>query len=111
MRLKYPKLRKDEDGNWVYSRKGNVIKLYGGILCENIVQALARILVAAEQLLAIAAVYPVVMTTHDEVVACVPKTQAKKCEVFMQACLRQAPDWAPDLPVTCETGYAENYSK
>ena len=111
MRLKYPKLRKNEDGDWVYSRKGNIIKLYGGILCENIVQALARIIVAAEQLLDIAAVYPVVMTTHDEVVACVPAKQAKACERFMQACLRKAPTWAPDLPVTCETGHAVNYSK
>lgn len=111
MRLKYPKLRKNENDEWVYSRKGNLIKLYGGILCENIVQALARIIVAAEQLLAIAAVYPVVMTTHDEVVTCVPKARAKACEKFMQECLRQPPEWAPDLPVTCETGYAENYSK
>jgi DNA polymerase len=111
MRLKYPRLKQQDNGDWTYTRKGNIIKIYGGLLCENLVQALARIIVASDQLLEIAATYPVVMTTHDEVVACVKKAFAKKCEAFMQMCLKRPPVWAPDLPVTCETGYAENYSK
>lgn len=111
MRLKYPDLCKDEDDNWVYRRKGGWVKLYGGILCENIVQALARIIVAADQLLKIASVYPVVMTTHDEVVACVPKREAKKCEKFMNTVMRTPPPWCADIPLAAEGGYAENYSK
>lgn len=111
MRLKYPKLRKNDDGQWVYSRKGNIIKIYGGLLCENIVQALARIIVAAEQLLAVASKYPVVMTTHDEVVALAKKSEATACERFLQKCMKTPPVWAPDLPVTCESGHAPNYSK
>jgi hypothetical protein len=111
MRLKYPRLRMNDEGQWTYTRKGNVIKLYGGLLCENIVQALARIIVASEQLLAIAREYLVVMTTHDEVVSCVPTREAKKCQRHMERCMKTAPKWAPDLPVTCEAGYAPNYSK
>lgn len=111
MRLKYPDLHKDEDDNWVYRRKGAWIKLYGGILCENIVQALARIIVAADQLLAISRRYPVVMTTHDEVVACVSKKEAKACEAFMNKVMRTPPGWCSDIPLAAEGGYAENYSK
>lgn len=111
MRLKYPGLKMDEEGNWTYRRKGNVIKLYGGLLCENIVQALARIIVAAEQLLAVAKVYPVVMTTHDEVVALAKKRMADACQKFMEKIMFTPPPWAPDLPVACEAGHAPNYSK
>lgn len=111
MRLKYPRLRKNEDDQWVYNRKGSIIKLYGGLLCENIVQALARIIVAADQLLTVAREYPIVMTTHDEIVACVRKGQAKKCQALMERAMRTAPPWAAGLPVACEAGHAENYSK
>lgn len=111
MRLKYPGLRKNDEGEWVYFRKGNRIKIYGGLLCENIVQALARIIVAADQLLTISRVYPVVMTTHDEVVACVPKKEGKRALEFMIKTMSTPPVWAPGLPVAAEGGYAENYSK
>lgn len=111
MRLKYPGLKQDDEGQWTYRRKGNIIKLYGGLLCENIVQALARIIVAAEQLLAVAKVYPVVMTTHDEVVALAKKREADACQKFMEKIFFTPPAWAPDLPVACEAGHAPNYSK
>lgn len=111
MRLKYPDLRKDEDDNWVYRRKGSWIKLYGGILCENIVQALARIIVAADQLLEVAKRYPVVMTTHDEVVACVPIKQADACERFMNKVMRTDQNWYEGIPLAAEGGWAINYSK
>ena len=85
-------------------------KIYGGLLCENLVQALARIIVA-EQMLMIDEKYPVVMTTHDEVVA-LPKTRdADKCIAYMAKCMSTAPTWCSDIPLNCEGGYADNYSK
>ena len=72
---------------------------------------MARIIVAAEQLLTVAREYLIVMTTHDEIVACVRKGQAKKCQALMERAMRTAPPWAAGLPVACEAGHAENYSK
>lgn len=112
--LKYPELKKatGEKGwdEWSY-RSGDIRKkIYGGLLCENLVQALARIIVA-EQMLMIDKKYPVVMTTHDECVTH-PKTKdAQKCYEFMHKCMTTPLPWCPDIPLAAEGGWAANYSK
>jgi DNA polymerase len=114
MTLKYPDLRKtvDEKGwdSWSYQAGDMRSKIYGGLLCENIVQALARIIVAW-QMLQISRKYRVVMTTHDEVVACVKTPQAATAFNYMLKCMTTAPDWCKDIPLAAEGGFATNYSK
>ena len=78
--------------------------------CENLVQALARIIVA-EQMVMIDKKYPVVMTTHDECVTHPKKAQAQKCFDYMMKCMTTAPAWCPDIPLAAEGGFADNYSK
>jgi len=128
MSLKYPNLRRkdkhlevaaqlanepyerpDHD-EYVYDRKGAASKIYGGLLTENFVQALARIIVA-QQLLEISNRYRVVMFTHDEVVTCVPNKQADKAYEFMNKVMATPLDWCPDLPLTSEGGHDVMYSK
>ena len=114
MALKYPDLRKavGEKGweEWSYGSKEQRKKIYGGLLCENIVQALARIIVGW-QMLQISRKYRVVMTTHDEVVA-MPKTaQAQKCLDTMAKWMSTPLPWCLDIPLNCEGGFAANYSK
>jgi hypothetical protein len=134
MRLKYPNLRVNKEGETGYDRKGHFVKLYGGILCENIVQALARIIVAADQLLSIAKRYPVVMTTHDEVVVVVklgpgespsftlnkPEHHAELAKLkgpaaeamrLLHRVMTQPPEWCKDIPLSAEGGFALEYSK
>lgn len=78
--------------------------------CENVVQALARIIVGW-QMLQISRKYRVVMTTHDEVVA-MPKTaQADACLRFMAKWMSTAPEWCSTIPLNCEGGSSSNYSK
>jgi DNA polymerase len=114
MSLKYPGLRKSMGDKgweeWSYQSGDQRKKLYGGLLCENLVQALARIIVGW-QMLQISKKYRVVMTTHDEVVASTRKAQADRCFAFMTQVMSTAPDWCPDIPLNCEGGWAENYSK
>jgi len=43
MRLDYAGLRPSEDGDWHYGINGKYIKIYGGLMLENIIQALSRI--------------------------------------------------------------------
>lgn len=114
MCLKYPDLRmaKGEKGwdEWSYQSGDIRKKIYGGLLCENLVQALARIIVA-EQMLMIDTKYPVVMTTHDEAVTH-PKTKdAAKCYAFMEKCMTTSLWWCPEIPLAAEGGFAGNYSK
>lgn len=78
--------------------------------CENIVQALARIIVAW-QMLQISRKYRVVMTTHDEVVAIAKTAQAQRCVDYMAKWMSTAPAWCSDIPLNCEGGHDVNYSK
>lgn len=114
MALKYPDLRlaandlgRDE---WTYAAKDMRKKIYGGLLCENLVQALARIIVMT-QMLWISRKYRVVMTTHDETVAIAKAAQAQRCLDFMTKSMSTPLPWCLDLPLNCEGGYDVNYSK
>ena len=114
MKLNYPDLQKTTDENgwdaWTYKSGDMRKKIYGGLLCENIVQALARIIVIW-QLLQISRKYRMVMTTHDEGVAIAPTRQAGACIAYMEKWMRTAPPWCRDIPLNCEGGAALNYSK
>lgn len=113
MRLKYPKLKCENNGQWdewSYERKGDRAKIYGGLMCENIVQALARIIVG-EQLLTIGEQYRVVTTTHDEIVTIAKTREGKKCYDFMHKVMMTPPQWCADIPLSAEGGFAVNYSK
>lgn len=78
--------------------------------CENIVQALARIIVLWQTLM-ISRTDRIVMTTHDEAVACVKTRRAPGCFKDMTKWMRTPPAWCPDIPLNCEGGWDFNYSK
>jgi DNA polymerase len=118
MTLKYPDLRVRQNDKgydeWTYQGmlKGTPIrkKIYGGLLCENIVQALARIIVMW-QMLQIDKTDRVVMTTHDETVTCVKKARGPGALKAMLKWMRTPLDWCPDIPLNAEGGFDINYSK
>ena len=114
MTLKYPDLRKAKGDKgwdeWTYQSGLMRKKIYGGLLCENLVQALARIIVGT-QMLWIDKKYRAVMTTHDEVVAHAKKAQAEKCYQHMMKCMSAPLPWCMDIPLNCEGGWDVNYSK
>jgi DNA polymerase len=100
------------DGSKVDTGSGQVpgqSRLYGAMVVENVTQALARIVVA-EQMLAIRdAGYHVAFQVHDENVCVVPEDKAEQAEKDIVEIMSTAPTWAPDLPVACEAGTADNY--
>jgi len=118
MKVIYPELRKSDDGNYEYKNRYGFTKIYGGKLIENVVQALARIVVF-DQMAKIDQTLrkndkpnkraKVVLTVHDEVVACVPDEDAAKCMVMMMDFMKQAPSWCSDLPVACEADIGKSY--
>jgi DNA polymerase len=84
------------------------VRIYGGKVTENIVQALARIVVTG-QMVAIAKRYKIVLQVHDEVVCCVGEAEAEEAKAFIMQCMSTPPSWAPDLPVACEADIGKNY--
>jgi DNA polymerase len=110
MKIEYNDLRSSPSEGWMYStlREKNV-KLYGGKLVENVVQALARIIVG-EQMLKIAKKYRPVLTVHDAVSIIVPEQESTEAMAYVQECMRWVPKWAEGLPVDCEIGCGPTYA-
>jgi len=116
--IRYPNLRKKTDGFEYDGRYGSV-KIYGGKVIENIVQALARIVVF-DQMAKIDQQmrqrdgtdgrYKVVLTVHDEVVCVVPEDAEAWCKELMVKEMSIAPRWCSDLPVSCECESGANYA-
>lgn len=84
-------------------------KIYGGKVTENIVQALAGIIVRWQMTLIGQAGYFVAFQVHDENVCVVPADEAAKAEAEIVRIMSMPPAWAPDLPVACEAGRSDNY--
>jgi DNA polymerase len=83
-------------------------KIYGGLLTENVTQALARLIVA-DQMLTISKELPVVTMTHDEVVCIVKEAEAEQAAQFMLTEMRKPPSWCMDLPLNAEVEYGVRY--
>ena len=117
MLVRYPGLHKTNEG-FVYTTKRGSIKIYGGKVVENVVQALARIVVF-DQMAKIDQEFrkrdsadtrfKVALTVHDEVVAVVPEDQAQRSLDFMIKVMSTPPQWAQGLPVACEGDFALTY--
>lgn len=87
------------------------IKIYGGKVTENIVQALAGIIVRWQMTLIGQAGHFVAFQVHDENVCVVPTASAEAAEAEIIRIMSTPPAWAPDLPVACESGRADNYGE
>jgi hypothetical protein len=78
--------------------------------CNNIVQALARI-VMSDGMLRIAKRYDVVGTVHDEVLALVPEQEAKEGLLWMKEQMVLEPKWLPGIPLKSDGGFHKRYGE
>jgi DNA polymerase len=95
---------------WRYKDEKGFQDIYGGKLIENVVQALARIIVML-QLLKIAKRYTVPLTVHDSVVAIAKETEAQEALAYIEECMRWIPKWAHGCPINCEAKIGANYGE
>jgi DNA polymerase I-like protein with 3'-5' exonuclease and polymerase domains len=111
--IRYPKLRFDTEGEksqYKYKSRRGEISIWGGAVVENVVQALARIVVG-EQMLAINERYRVVLTVHDAAVIVVPEAVKDEAMSFIIEKMSTPPSWATTLPVACEAKYGHSYGE
>ncbi len=112
MYLQYPKLRYN-NGDFVYdSGRNGITRTHGPRLVENIVQALARIVIT-EQMLAIQELpqVDVALTVHDEIIAIGSDTNADETLATIMAIMKQPPKWCTELPLDAEGAYSKIYNK
>ena len=112
MGLRYHELQLLKDGKMSYKSGNKTEFTYGGKITENIVQALARIVIC-EQMLSIQELpdFEVVLTVHDEIIAISDDTNPSERMNQMLDIMRTSPNWAPDLPLDAEGGWDKCYSK
>lgn len=107
MKIKYRNL-KNEDGEWTYFDGKTVQKIYGAKVVENVIQALARIVVMKQCLMV---PRRLVLSVHDEGVWVTKKDNAEKVKKEAEIALRTPLPWCMDLPLNCEVGYHKVYGK
>ncbi len=113
--ISYPQLHrgvKNKNGMameaWQYKDETGLVDIYGGKLVENVVQALARIVVM-QQLLKISKKLHVVLTVHDAVAAIAREEEAEQAQAYVEECMRWVPKWAQGCPINCESGIGRTY--
>ena len=112
-KLFYYKPRLDSKGSIVYqgiiqeTKTWGEIATYGGKITENIVQAIARDLLAVSMLKIDKAGYPIVMHVHDEVISDVNDEKALKeiCDI-----MGENVSWAEGLSLKAD-GFVTNFYK
>jgi DNA polymerase len=111
--LKYHNLENTSDG-WKYTYGGKPRRLYGGALLENIIQALARIIItdAIVRIRARLDGYGIrlALQVHDELVYIVPDAAVALVKSILTEEMNRRPVWAPNLPLNSECKAADNYA-
>lgn len=91
------------------SKKWCRIETYGAKLCENIVQAVARDILAEAMLRLEKSGFDIVCHVHDEVILEVPEGVSSVDEV--NRIMAEQPEWASDLPLTAAGFESPFYKK
>lgn len=92
-----------------YTRRWEQCALYGGLLVENAVQAIARDWMAEGMLRVEKGGYPVILSCHDEVICEVPDGYGD-IRAY-ESLLAQAPAWGKNCPITAEGWRGPRYKK
>jgi DNA polymerase len=112
MYLQYPKLRYSS-GEFVYdSGRTGITRTHGPRLVENIIQALARIVIT-DQMLAIQKLpeVDVVLTVHDEIIAIGSDENATETLNKIMTIMKTSPTWCTELPLDAEGAHSKIYDK
>jgi DNA polymerase I-like protein with 3'-5' exonuclease and polymerase domains len=115
-KIRYPGLREEktdnERGEWWYGQGRSRARIYAGKIDENIVQALARDIIAqnAYDVYKELKIRPSLMV-HDELVYVVPEDQAQHVLDTVQRIMRTPPVWWPQLITWSEGDIAQSYGE
>lgn len=117
MKLFYHNLRQVPGGRfgfeWVFEYGGKIKRCYGGMLFENIVQALARIVVMQAALRVqkhlVKLGIRLALQVHDELVYVVKEEHEEIVRFVLAHELRRRPDWLPNVPLNCEIESGPTY--
>lgn len=118
LKLQYPGLdfNHSEGENmfegWSYRTRNGRTKLYGGKLVENVVQALARVVVTQAWLrIKKGCGLRPWLSTHDDLAYLVEDKYAVEANAWMIEEMKKAPEWLPGIPLDAEGEPSKRYVK
>lgn len=103
--MHYRELRGGDDGYSYMAKRGQRSRLYGGLLVENLTQALCRIIVSDAMVKLREEGLKIVTMEHDAIIGLAPEAEAKHWSDRLLALLATAPPWANGLPLAAEGGF------
>ena len=111
MCLSYPNLAY-EHGQFIYKTEQEIIRTHGPRVTENVIQALARIVIT-DQMLDVQSMpqVDIVMQIHDEIIAIGSEQNANATMEQIIGIMRTPPAWCSDLPLDAEGGVSQVYDK
>jgi DNA polymerase len=119
--LCYPFARFDEEGNITYAKAAwkpaadakewPRARLWRGLACENITQAVANDLLRHALRRLEEEIFEVVLHVHDEIVLEVPEAQADHAAQRLVEIMCTPPTWAAGLPLNAEVAVMARYGK
>lgn len=117
--LRYPNLRQEVEENpepgkrakreWLCDGSKSIKRLYGGLLVENINQAVARDVITDHALEIHRDIGAVRHVVHDEIVLVMDADAAKDALAEMGRVMSRPLDYWPELPLASEGDIAERY--
>lgn len=120
MRIRYPGLAYNAiDQQWSFKTRKGRQDIWGGYVTENIVQALARIIIGKQMLELQKRGFKIVTSTHDEIVVLdkdfggtsVDRNVCITAAFHMHEVMLMKPDWCADLPLAVEIGEGRSYGE
>ena len=116
MPLIYPNIRIDRaERRLVFdlfrgkARAPSPMGIWGGTFTENVVQALAKIIISTAEVRLARVNLPAVLQVHDELVYCVPTYAVPVVTKAIRIALCAPVPWLPSLPVACEIKSGPSY--
>jgi DNA polymerase len=108
-----PIVYRDATSEGYIGRGGRLVRGYGGLWTENLVQSVSRELLAAALVKAEDAGLTPVLTVHDEIVCEEDGADAEQALHTLEQIMSEAaaPAWAEGCPIGCEGYIAERYRK
>jgi DNA polymerase I-like protein with 3'-5' exonuclease and polymerase domains len=113
--IHYPNLRQvrstepnDNRMVWVYGEGKDISKLYAGKVCNNVTQAVARI-VMTDGMLRVAKRVPIAGTVHDELIAVAHKSLVAAIKPWVLAEMTKEPPYLPGIPLAADGGAHRRY--
>ena len=95
---------------WRLKTRKGWMKYWGGVLVENVVQALSRVVTSQAMLKIRHAGYRIVGMAHDDLWMVVPNAEVERAAVFFKEIMSMTPSWAPGLPLGADVKIGDHYA-